>query len=447
MCGQPARFLAAWLLARLPAPPYVPAWLATLAFFPAGAFLLAALTSSPAGAQDLLAAPERAWILRSSVALAYDSFGQRYTVADDDTLDLIDELSGRWILGLEHRGNAWFELANSLGIGQEATRNDTHLGLRWRARTLDVQILDDLHTKAWRELSQYTLSSDYLTNTARLLVTVWPVGPWRLRGTGRLENAHFMQRSRYNYDYWRHDLGAEVERRWGVFSELRGGYSYGRREVPDSTAIDYRAHRITAGWTQEFGAHTLTLDQWVERRRYRDTGTRSPYLDYEADLTLSAALGMSTRLRPAYRALVTNYDLPDSIYTDATEQSVEILLERELTPNTTLGVGPRGEFRRTGSLFDRPYDQWGLKGTLSYLPGPSLWVQFSNEIGVRTHRAGSEVLFTDYLFNWSTLMLSWHFPPRLNLDLFFSLEPEDHADDRDDTTTLLVSTALTFGLY
>ena len=37
--------------------------------------------------------------------------------------------------------------------------------------------------------------------------------------------------------------------------------------------------------------------------------------------------------------------------------------------------------------------------------------------------------------------------PRMNLDLFFSVEPEDHADDRNDTTTLLLSAALTFALY
>ena len=131
----------------------------------------------------------------------------------------------------------------------------------------------------------------------------------------------------------------------------------------------------------------------------------------------------------------------------ASEQSIELVLEREVTGTTTLGVGPRGEFRRTDSIFDRPYDQWGFKATVSYLPGPSLWLQVSNEFGVRNHLAGSELLFTDYIFNWTTFMLSWHFPPRLNLDLFFSVEPEDHADDREDTTTLLLSTALTFALF
>lgn len=402
--------------------------------------------ASAARAQAPLLTSPTSWHFRSALAFAYDSFGQRYTVAEEDTLDLIDEMSGRWIAGVEHRGSTWFELANSLGIGQEATRNDTHLGLRWRGRSLDVHFLDDLRAKAYRDLTQFTLSSDYLTNIARLSLTVWPVGPWRVRGTSRLENARFFQRSRYNYDYVRHDVGGEVERRWGVFSNLRAGYAYSQRDVPDSAAIDYRAQRLTAGWTQELGSHTLTLDQWLERRRYRDPGTRSPYVDYQGTATLSAAVGANTRLRPSYRASLITYDYPDSIYTDATEQSVELVLERELGTSTSLGVGPRGEFRRTGSIFDRPYDQWGLKGTLSYLPGPSLWVQVSSEFGVRTHRAGSDLLFSDYIYNWTTLMLSWRFPPRMNLDLFFSVEPEDHADDRNDTTTLLLSAALTFAL-
>jgi hypothetical protein len=87
-----------------------------------------------------------------------------------------------------------------------------------------------------------------------------------------------------------------------------------------------------------------------------------------------------------------------------------------------------------------------LKGTLSYLLGPSLWIQFSNELGTRTYGSGSDLLLTDYIFNWSTLMLSARVPPGLLLDLFFSLEPENHVESENDLTTLLLSAALTVPL-
>lgn len=407
----------------------------------AAPLLLGALIAGDASAQS----PAR-WRLRSSAAIAYDSFGQTYTIADKDTLDLIDELSGRVILGVERQGRTWFDLANSLSVGQEATRDDVHLGLRRRSNNLDFLLIDDLHLKAWRDLSQYSLSSDYLSNSARVSVVIWPQRPWRLRLTERLDSAHFEQRTRYNYDYVRNDVGGELERRWGVFSSLRAGYSWGATQVPDSSAIDARTHRVSTGWIQEVGVHTLTWEQTLERRRYRDPETRSPYFDYQGTLTASAALGSVVRLRPAYRALLIDYDQPDSVYANASEQSIELILEGELNERATLGAGPRGEFRRTENIFDRPYDQWGVKGTLSYLAGSALWVQFSNEVGVRRYRDATAFL-TDYLYNWTTLILSARLPPRLTFDLFFSLEPEDHDDDRNDTTTILVSTALTLALH
>jgi hypothetical protein len=404
-------------------------------------WVLLALGTAPARAQ----APAT-WQLHSSVGFAYDSFGMSYTIADDDTLDLIDEMRGQVTLGIEHLGNPWFRVANTFSLGQEATRNDAQLGLRWRGPSLDLQILDDVHLKNWRTQSDYSLSSDYVTHSARLLATLWHGGPWRLRLRDRLENAYFSTRNRYNYDFLRNEVGGEVERRWGVLSSVRAGYRFDLRNVPDSTAIDYRSHRLVTGWTQEFGWHTLSFDQTLERRRYRDAETRSPFWDFQASLSVSAALGTSLRLRPAYRAILVNYDLPDSVYADASEHSFELLLEADLGPRTTLGVGPRTEIRRTQSLFDRPYEQVGVKGTLSYLLGPALWIQFTNELGRRTYGSGSELLLTDYFFNWSTLMLSARLPPGLLLDVFFSLEPEKHETADNDVTTLLLSAALTVPL-
>jgi hypothetical protein len=110
-----------------------------------------------------------------------------------------------------------------------------------------------------------------------------------------------------------------------------------------------------------------------------------------------------------------------------------------------IAIGPRAEFRRTSGGIDRPYNQWGLKGSVTWTVGSKLWLQFSDEIGVRTHLAGDTLLFSDYVFNWSSLYLTWEPLRRLAFDLFFSLEPEDHDDQDDNTTTLLLSTSLTYG--
>ena len=72
---------------------------------------------------------DRGWRFLPSAGLAYDSFGQKYVLADNDTLDLVDELSGRFTADLEHRGRTEFRLRNTFGYGQQAVRNDVQMWL------------------------------------------------------------------------------------------------------------------------------------------------------------------------------------------------------------------------------------------------------------------------------------------------------------------------------
>lgn len=386
-----------------------------------------------------------AWRFLPSASIAYDSFGQRYVIADEDTLDLVQETSGRLCTALERRGRTEFSLRNTLGIGEQATRDDLELRLRRQIGTAELQIAADWRWKAYRSQSAYVLSSDYQLAALHPQFS-WRLFPeWRLRVEDRSEWAHFARRTRYNYDYSVHDAGATVERSYGLLSLLGLGYTHGRRSVPDSTQIDYRRHLLLCDWSHEAGAHTVRLDQRLERRLYADPRVRSHFLEFDAGLGLRLALRPQLRLRPEYRADLLRYDTPDSVYSSYSEQAFEVLLERDFGDRTTFALGPRAEFRRTSSTIDRAYDQWGLKGSVSFLSGTRLWVEFSDEVGVRRHLAGEDLFFSDYVFNWSTLYLSCELWPGLAFDLFFSLDPENHTIHADDTTTILVSTSLTYG--
>ena len=70
----------------------------------------------------------------------------------------------------------------------------------------------------------------------------------------------------------------------------------------------------------------------------------------------------------------------------------------------------------------------------------------ANEFGTRSYFAGDDFLYTDYVFNWSTLYLSYDFRRRMAFDLYFSISPESHEQARNNTTTILLSTALTWKL-
>jgi len=411
---------------------------------------LLALAACTAGAQPATGsrpfAVRQGWQFRPGVSFAYDSFGQRYVISDNDTLDLIDELSARLHTSVEHFGRTHFRLQNALGYGQEATRDDLVAGLQQPlGRRTEFRADQELHYKAYAPNSDYALSSDYLVGTTRAAALFRPAPQWRLRVDDRFEATWFRNPGRYNYAYRLNDTGAEIERSYGLLSRLRLGYTYGWRSVPDSTAIDYQRHIVITDWEHGIGLHGLGIEQRAERRFFGDPTVRSHYWDYNGTLYGHVFLHEHARLRPEYRGTVTHYDRPDSLWSNATEQSAELLIEGDISARTVLAVGPRGEFRRTSSAVDRAYNQWGLKGSVTLALGNTLWLQFTDEIGLRRHFAGEDLLFSDYTFNWSTLYLSWLPAPRVGLDLFFSLSPESHQDKTNDTTTLLLSAAMTYG--
>jgi hypothetical protein len=384
------------------------------------------------------------WRFLPSLALTYDSYGQRYELADEDTLDLVDEMSGQVIASLLRAGSTRVEFKNTFSYGEEAVRDDFGFLLDRRSQRFDLRLQNDARYKTYRTLSEYSLSSDYFLNSSRVVLTTRLRPDLQLRLDERFEIARVAERNRYNYDYTRNDVGLELDRRWALFSNLRAGYTFGHRSVPDSSAIDYRRHIATAAWNQEIGSGAFGLEQQVERRVYRDASVRSPSLDLRTTATVNAPLASRIHLRPEYRAWVQRYDYPDSIYADTDDHTLELLGEFNLTDRTTLGVGPTGALHRSNGVFEANYDQAGLKGTLSYLSG-RLWLQFTNEFGFRAHDTDDE-FYTDYVFNWTTLFLSYEFLSRTTFDLFFSLNPENHEDARNNTTTLLLSGSLTLAL-
>jgi hypothetical protein len=401
--------------------------------------------------------PTSAWRFRPGVSFGYDSFGQRYVVTDDDTLDLVDEASARLHTRIERFGRTRFELQNTFGWGQEALRNDLRLDVaRPLGERFEVRLRQELRGKDYAARSDDAFASDYWLGTTRA-TAIWHLsGPWRLRFDERFEWAAFEPSDRYNYAYRLHEGGGEIERRYGLLSSLRLGYAFGVRSVPDSSAIDFRRHLLRAEWLHEFGRHECGVQQRVERRRYGDIATRSHFWDAITDLDARIEVRDRLRLRPAVGATWTTYDRPDSLWSDAREQAAELLVETDVSGATTLALGPRAQFRRTGAGgnagagdgaagIDRAYNQWGVIGRLTFALGTTLWLQFSDEIGVREHVAGDDLLYSDYLFNWTTLYLTWQAKPQLGIDVFLSFDPELHDDDLDDTTTLLLSASLTYG--
>lgn len=415
------------------------AWIGTLCLASTGVSQESLFPGLGAGAT-----PSR-WRFFPGVVVGYDSFGQQYSLAERETLDLVDEVSGRLITSLEHHGTVRFGIKNSFGVGQQATRDDAWIDLAIGTGALQFRTAQELHYKAYAGNADFAESSDYLTGITRATALWRPTPEWRLRLDNRLEWTDFAFPTYYSYDYQVNDVSAAVEREYGLFSLLAVGYGYGARSVPDSSVIDFRRHVFRATWDHVYRGNEVSLIQRVERRLYRDPNVRSDLIDLDSEVRTRVRLHPRVRLRPAYRATVVEHDRPDSIYSDATEQSIEVLVEGDVSRSTVLALGPRAEFRRAGPGYDRAYNQWGVRGEVTVTLGTTLWLQFSDELGQRKHLAGEELFFTDYIYNWSTLYASWNPFPRLGFDAYVSVAPEVHEYGEDNTTMLLVSTSVTYG--
>lgn len=400
------------------------------------------VTASAQERASLDLVPPVGWQFRPAAGIAYDSFGQRYEIADEDTLDLVDELSGQFITLLQRNGNSRLYLKNTFSYGEEASRNDLALSLQRDSEHFGFSLRNEARYKGYRNRSEFSISSDYFLNTTRVRLDWRLHRAVRLRLDERFEMAEVKDRNRYNFDYKRNDVGLELERRWGIFSNLRGGYSFGQRSVPDSTSIDYNRHVFALGWNQQIGSSTLAIEQQLERRLFGDPSVRSHYLDVNTTASWTLPFTTNLRLRPEYRAVALRYDSPDSIYASGHEHTLDLLLERDFTEHVSIGVGPSGGLRRSDSVFEADYEQWGLQGSISYLSS-RLWLQFTNEFGFRSHTNNPDEFFTDYVFNWTTLFVSYEMWGNATFDLFLSLNPESHEDERNNTTTMLLSTSLT----
>lgn len=404
----------------------------------------AELGSAPA-ARLAGSVPPRTWSFYPNVAFAYDTFGQRYTISDTDTLDLYEELCARLVARVERLGATRLEVENVLSLGQEATRDDFRARLRRGFGRFELRAEGELHSKQYAQDADLDLAGDYLAGTARARGSLRVGDRLWLRVEDRLEFASYASRSRYEYDYQINDLSLELERQYGILSTVRVGGAAGWRTVPDSSAIDYDRWVAAGAWDAEWGSHLTVIETRIERRTYTDSGVRSPYSDGSGRAAAQVALHPRMRLRPEYRLALQRYDLQDSIYADATEHSIELLVEGDASSRAVLALGPRAEFRRVGGDVDRPYDQWSLKGSVSFARGRELYLQFTDEVGKRWYLEGDPTFYSDLVFNWSTLYLTWQPHPRLGLDLFCSLDPEVHEDSTHDTTTLLLSAAVTVG--
>jgi hypothetical protein len=387
-----------------------------------------------------------------TAGIGFDSFGERYSLEDADTLDFSNEVWTRAGMlvqrPLTRRGRFWVD--DQLSFSNVALRNRLALGLDVLLRADDaLHLKSDLglrrnHPDLNRD-DALAASSSYWQEDARLSYRPRLTDELRLRLGERFFVIDFMDETRYEYDYFQNEagFGLELEPALGRLFEL--DYGWARRMVPDSSAVDYGEQRLQIGYRQSDGLWgRFELMGEAARRNYRAEEVRPGSTVVRAEGALALALAERWEVRVGDGCESTTYGAPSAVYFDVIENRVGAGVFLLLGPAFELGAEPRYTLLRAAEEADEDYDELSLGLSLRAFRGQSGWLDLAVEPGHRDYLdQAPESIYSDYDFVRGTAVGSLQLGDRTTLSAYLSYEPERHEEPGDDATITLISTDLT----
>jgi hypothetical protein len=386
-----------------------------------------------------------------TAGIGFDSFGERYSIEEADTLAFSNEVWTRAGLHLQRpwsrRGRVWVE--DLLSFSNLALRNRLALGGDFSFRQDDaLSFRSDLALRRNHPKSDpddaLAVSSSYWQEDARISYRPRLGDQLRLRLGERFFAIDFEDESRYEYDYFQNELLAAVELERGPGRVLDLDYGYARRTVPDSSAIDYGEQRLRASFRATDGLWgRFELMGEAARRHYRVEEVRPGSTVIRAEGALVFAAGERFEVRLGDGLESTTYDAPSNVYFDLIENRAGLGVF--FLPGPAIEVG--GEPRYTRFRADEggeDFDELSLVLALRIFRGRQGWFDLAIEPGHRDYLAGGpESIYSDYDFVRGTLLGSLALGDRTSLDTYLSYEPERHEEPGDDAAITLISADLT----
>jgi hypothetical protein len=397
--------------------------------------------------------------LTGSAGIGFDSFREKYSIVDRDTLDGVNEFRTRLSLGLAAGTFArdYFLLEGRVQYGDDTYVSGGRLKLMkllFRGATR-LGLEGDYARRQFGDNSSWQFPNDY----DRLFVRGYfkqSLGRYfALRLTDRLEYQDFEHRTEFDYDYHRNRVSLDAEFDWNLTTLLNMGMSFATMEIPDSTEIEYQAFGPTFEFRHFGGLYQRTAVQAaLERRDYVAGSPRSSFMSVLAFLIAEwpIAQTMSVLLENDFEFY--RYDYSDPVYFNYVENRTALLLKMNPSFNLSYGAGPTYGFLESRVSGEDVYRELGAKLALEYNRGAVAWVSFAYEPGKRSYAAFTDAtgiaddvsLFSDYTYHRLSLFANVRVWDGLSFSAFFDFSPEDHEREGDDATATLVSLSLTYFL-
>jgi hypothetical protein len=397
------------------------------------------------------------------VGVDFEHFGERYGISDEqDTVSTINDVGT--LLGVLLRSSSvspWsFQIDADAHLGKETRRFrldvDGRREFEGQALALDIEGT----FRAFDEGGDYSVAGDHLQEYARLTWERDLSEKIRVRLRESADLTWYSDPNEYNLTSILHRPGGDLRFEFGDLNELRLGYHFGRRSVPDSTSLDYTRHTAELGFNLLPSLSTsIDLSSQLERRIYDEESMRESFWEARTDAALE--LGVErVSFRLVHENEILRYDEPDELDFDSNWARTGFQVEVHRSLSMDLSLMPLYAFLTSSSAPEEEYSETGIELAIDWRIGSRTWINLAHEIGRRDYERNvseesddlsgetleaadaelaEEPIFSDYTYNRLTCLLTLALLRGVSLDLFANWQPENHRVNRHDTDTRIVS--------
>jgi len=392
--------------------------------------------------------------LTGSVGAGFDSFQEKYTIVDEDTLDSITEFRSRLSLGYVAGSlfEDFFHLEGRTLLGDDSYETTGRFKVAKRLGNehyFRIGIDGEIIRRTFRDNSSYEYGNDYARyyfcfSLKKVLSNVVSV-----RLSDRFEHQDFDKRTEFDYDYARNSVTLNGDFDWGLATFLNTGVTLTTKSVPDSTAIGYTSISPALEFRHDAGINKrMLVFTSFERRDYQNDDVRSPYWALFAVTSVRWPVAGPYALSVGNDVEYYGYDSSSDVYFDYVENKSALLLDYSRSWSSRVGAGPTYGFFISDYSRDDEYREYGVKCAVDYNKGTRAWFSVEYETGKRRYSAYAgareESIFSDYTYNRVTAFTNVKLWNGLSLSGLLDYQPEDHEREGDDATATLFSLSVTY---
>jgi len=383
--------------------------------------------------------------MRNHVTLGYDSFVDRFTILEADTLESVHEFYLGLGNGFMYRsGTASAGVRNLLKFSNQTIDEGFDAEASIAPRKLAViDLRGALYWKHFQEGSDYEFGNDYAQVNAILKIRRDLGTACRMSLKSRFELIDYKERTEFDHDYGYFDGGVEVEAGHDVSKAIRAGIYAGKRDVADSTSLSYdRVLALLEAGLLSARGMAIHFTSAADRRDYRSTVRSSNWSVMSfLDLSLNASNGAVYSLRGESELMT--FDRPDTIYFNTHFLRAGLRVRFPIRSMSSCFVEPRYARMLCNDFEEERYEEISCILGAELMRGDRLWLSLSYEPGHRDYSLDVNDLYSDYYLNRISAMGSVSLAAKTALNLCVTHEPERHSRRADDFSVTLVSIDLT----